>query len=489
MKDPLSYRVRASPDTPAIIDPTTGDRVSYTELDSQVVRLARHLSSFPLTPGDQLGILTDPCQEAIVLLHAAWRIGVRPIFLNPQLSPGELSGQLAEVAVSGLIAEQSVADRIEAVYDGPCYGLRRDPESAPIPSIWSRRRDELPDYDWSLDEPFLIVFTSGTEGQPTPIPVTMRNLLASAVGSAFRLGVIPGDKWIQPLPINHLGGLSPIIRSAIYGTTVIQCSGFEADIIRTAITDQDATGISLVPTGLQRLIEANVPLDRLRFALVGGAPTPASLVERCLAADIPIHTTYGLTETASQVATATPTELRADPETVGRPLLWTDIRITDESGTDCLPGTVGEIVVQGPTVSPHLTEAGSLPSDEQTLFTGDRGYLDSTGRLFVIGRTDDAILTGGETVYPAEVSDVLESHPAIAEAAVIGVADPEWGQRVAAAIVPSDASQFDVDDLDSYCRTELADFKCPKTIRSVESIPRTRSGTVDRDALRTLVSS
>jgi O-succinylbenzoic acid--CoA ligase len=310
------------------------------------------------------------------------------------------------------------------------------------------------------------VHTSGTTTKPKPIRLTYGNWLWSALGSAVALGVDHDERWLCTLPLSHVGGLSILLRSAIYGTTAIVYERFETDRVLHALNDPHGpTVVSLVPTTLTRLLDAGLTNPpALRWALLGGAPLPPALLQRAAQAGVPVAPTYGLTEACSQVATA------------GVPLFCTRIELQPD----------GELVVTGPTVSP---DAGPR------LHTGDLGALDDDGLLQIVGRKADTIVTGGENVAPAEVEAVLEAHPGVLEAAVIGRPDAAWGEAVVALVRPRDqAAPPSTDDLRAHCTVGLARFKVPKAyIMRAEPLPRTASGKLVRrelgDASRTALAA
>jgi O-succinylbenzoic acid--CoA ligase len=307
-----------------------------------------------------------------------------------------------------------------------------------------------------LDAPAILVHTSGTTSKPKPIRLTYGNWLWSALGSAVALGVDPDERWLCTLPLSHVGGLSILLRSAIYGTTAIVHERFETDRVLHALNDpQGPTVVSLVPTTLARLLDAGLTNPpALRWALLGGAPLPPTLLQRAAAAGVPVAPTYGLTEACSQVATA------------GVPLFCTRVELQPD----------GEIVVTGPTVSP---DAGG---GRAVLHTGDLGAIDDDGLLQIVGRKADTIVTGGENVAPAEVEAVLEAHPGVLEAAVTGRADPEWGEAIIALVRPRDPQAPPAtDDLRAYCAARLARFKVPKAYKiATDPLPRTASGKLVR---------
>jgi O-succinylbenzoic acid--CoA ligase len=311
--------------------------------------------------------------------------------------------------------------------------------------------------------------TSGTSAAPKPVPLTYGNLLWSAIGSAVALGLADEERWLCALPLSHVGGLSILIRSAVYGTTAVLHERFETDRVHAALAAGEVTLISVVATTLARLLDAG--LERppaLRAALTGGGPVPAPLRERAAAAGVPVSLTYGLTEASSQV-TSTPAAAIGDAAAQGGPPLFcTRVRIAQD----------GEILVAGPTVSSAVLGADGW------LHTGDLGVQDERGNLSVTGRAADTIVSGGENVAPTQVEAVLERHPAVLEAAVYGVVDEEWGEMVCARVVLRDGEHADGEELRDFCAADLARFKVPKRFEiTSEPLPRTRSGKLLRREL------
>jgi O-succinylbenzoic acid--CoA ligase len=255
------------------------------------------------------------------------------------------------------------------------------------------------------------------------------------------------------MPLFHVGGLSILTRSAFAGSSVILHERFDADAVRDSLESGEATVVSLVATMLRRLRAAGLSkAPALRAALVGGGPVPRDLLEWGAEAGLPLRQTYGMTETCSQIATA------GAGSSAARPLPGVELRI----------GGDGEILVRGPMVS-----AGAL-ADDGWLHSGDRGRIDSEGFLHVDGRIKDTIVTGGENVAAAEVEEALVSHPAVADAAVVGRPDPEWGEAVTAFVV-LDGEASD-ESIVAHARGRLAGYKVPRAIVRVEELPRTASG-------------
>jgi o-succinylbenzoate---CoA ligase len=296
----------------------------------------------------------------------------------------------------------------------------------------------------------LVVHTSGTTGAARPVELTLGNVQASALGSAVALGLDLAERWLCPLPLSHVGGLMVLLRSAIYGTTAV-IGGLE----RLG----DVTLASLVPTQLARLLDAGASAGpRLRAILLGGAGADRGLLMRAREAGWPVAPTYGLSEACSQVTVA---EI-GDVDTCGRALPGTRVTTAGD----------GEILVEGPTVA-----GGGV------LRTGDLGRLDDRGRLVVVGRKGDTIVTGAENVAPAEVEAVLREHPAVADAGVFGRLHPEWGEAVTARVVLRDGATANPEDLRAFAAARLAGFKVPKEIELASTLPRTASGKLLRGEL------
>jgi O-succinylbenzoic acid--CoA ligase len=273
----------------------------------------------------------------------------------------------------------------------------------------------------------------------------------------------------------------------LYGSTVVLRREFEPGPAADDVNEHGVTCVSLVPTMLRRMLDRRGTLDdTLRAVLLGGAPAPDDLIERCRNYSIPVYPTYGMTETASQIATATPDEAYDDPTTVGRPVMFTDLTVVDGDGDPLPPGETGEFVVDGPTVSPGYDDprATEASRTDRGLRTGDAGYVDDAGRVHVLNRLDDRIVTGGENVDPGEVVAALRVHPAVADAAVVGLEDEEWGERVAALVVRGQDAATTASELEAHLRDRLAGFKRPRIVGFADELPRTDSGTVDREATR-----
>jgi O-succinylbenzoic acid--CoA ligase len=304
-----------------------------------------------------------------------------------------------------------------------------------------------------------VMHTSGTTAAPKPVELTAGNWQANALGSAVMLGLDLEERWLCPMPLAHVGGLSILLRSTIYATTVVLHGRFEVDAVLRELMDpgRAITLVSLVPTMLARLLDAGLSSPpALRWALLGGGPIPPALLARAADAGVPVAPTYGMTEACSQIAT------------FGLPLPGVCLELSGD----------GEILVQGPVVAP-----GALAEDGW-LHTGDLGRFAPDGRLEISGRLADTIVSGGENVSPSEVEAVLLEHPRVADAGVFGRSDPEWGEAVVARVVPrAGAGAVSEAELREFCAERLARFKVPKVIVFGTELPRTASGKLLRRQL------
>ena len=513
MRDWLSYRAGIEPKREALVDTTTAASYTFGTLDTLVDDLAGRLAAVGVEPGTHLGAVLPPRVEHVCLIHAAMRLGVTLVPMGDGLTARELAAGIdaadVDTVVCGAPTEDAVTDAVDAL-DGRAGGDGADPVAVTtvddpavddVAPLSAAEADPVPSPSWSLDDTQVILFTSGTTGDPKPVRLTTGNLLASAAASAFRLGFDPDDRWLATLPLHHAGGVSPILRMPIYGMTVVLRAGFDAGETADDLGEYGATAVSVVPTMLRRMLDRRGTLaESLRVVLLGGAPASTELIERCRNYSVPVVPTYGTTETASQIATARPGQAFENPGSVGNPLFLTEVRIVNEAGDPLPAGESGEIVVDGPTVTPgyYGTPAATEAAfGEFGLHTGDVGVMSEAGTLTVLNRLDDRILTGGETVDPGAVTEVLVAHHDVAEAAVVGVSDPEWGERVSALLVPAPGvtdpgadpestpdRRLDPDDVLAFARERLAAYKLPKSIAIAESLPRTVSGTVDRAAVR-----
>ncbi|MDH5589803.1 MAG: AMP-binding protein, partial [Gemmatimonadota bacterium] len=312
------------------------------------------------------------------------------------------------------------------------------------------------------------------------VVLTPDNLRASAGAAAERLALGPDDRWLASLSVAHVGGLALVTRALLLGSELVAYGSFDPGEASLLVDEGWITHASLVPTQLLRVLDhrdGTPPPPSFRCVLVGGAHAPAALVARALDSGWPVALTYGMTEMSSQVATAPPDLVARKPGSVGAPLDGTEVRVDAQ----------GEILARGPTQARGFLGGGPpLADGEGWYHTGDLGAMDAEGHLHVTGRRSIRVVSGGVTVDPAEVEEVIRSHPAVRDVCVVGLPDPEWGERLVAVVVPVEG-EFDEVEVDAFVRERLSPPKRPRSWRPVDDLPLNANGKVDRDRARSLV--
>jgi O-succinylbenzoic acid--CoA ligase len=427
---------------------------TYGELLDAARIGAHELHAHGARPGEQVAIALPGGLGFAQALHACLLLGAVAVPVDVR-APAREREQMS--AGAGVVVNEPLSrDR------------GRSRASQPEPAR-ARRHD--------LAAPAVVMHTSGTSGSPRAVELTYGNLLWSALGSAAALDLDARERWLCALPVCHVGGLSILVRSAIYATTAVVHARFDADHALAALREERITLVSVVATTLTRLLDAGLARPpSLRCALTGGGPVPSPLVDRADEAEVPLSLTYGLTEACSQVTTTPVCELGRGGPAPGPPLFCTRVAVAGERVTTA---PAGEILVAGPTVAPGAVEGDGW------LHTGDLGRIDERGRLHVTGRCSEVIISGGENVAPAEVEAVLEAHPDVLEAAVLGRADGEWGEAVTALVVARPGCAPGPQELRDHCAGALAPYKVPREIVLREGpLPRTSSGKLARAQLK-----
>jgi o-succinylbenzoate---CoA ligase len=426
----LARAARTRGDRAALI--TAGGTVDYRQLLARARGVAGALQRGGVTAGDRVALgLTG--EELVVALHGCLLIGAVAVPIDRRLHEHERRQRAAGATV---VLDEGDIDRLRGATSMPL------PEPGPLDPARTAT----------------LMFTSGTTAGPKPVALSYDNWFWNAIGSALALGLDPREKWLCPMPLAHVGGLSIQIRSAVYATTVLLHDRFDIELVLTALMDpgERVTLVSLVPTMLARLLDAGLrEPPTLRRALLGGGPIPADLLRRAQLAGVDVAPSYGMTEACSQIATD------------GFPLLGVELRVAEDE----------EILVRGRNVA-----AGALAPDGW-LHTGDLGRFDDRGALVISGRKADTIVSGGENVAPAEVEAVLLEHPGVVDAAVFGRPDGEWGEAVVARVVLAPGAEVPMAQLRAHCARRLAPFKVPKRFEPVARVPRGVTGKLLRREL------
>jgi len=475
-----------------------GATLTYAELAGRIAEVARALKSqLGIERGDRLAILASNHPDYLVLLYACARLGAMLVPLNWRLALPEQTYILADAAVKALLIEQAFA-----------------PMAAPLRQTFSELRlvgiDFVPEQGQSLSAliaaasgdgrnrsvdtalPLLIVYTSGTTGHPKGAVLRQEALLWNAVMSQHMHDMTAADHVLTVLPLFHVGGLNIQTTPALQlGASVSLQARFTPEATLAAIAQDRPSLIVLVPATIQAMLEsaawARTPLTSLRAVTTGSTQVPQRLVDAFTQRGVPVLQVYGSTETCPiAVYTRLAGDWRRQGST-GLPGLGCEVRVVDQNGNEVSAGTPGEVIVRGPNTLAEYWRNGAASGEalrEGWFYTGDIASRDADGHFFIHDRKKNMIISGGENVYPAEIERVLNEHPAIAEAAVIGRPDAKWQEVPVAYVVPRPGTRGDAAEIERFCLAQLARYKVPRAFFWVDSLPRNAMGKVQHFRLK-----
>ena len=452
---------------------------TWGELDHRSSLAARGFRARGLGRGDQVGILCRNHVGFVEASVAAAKAGLVPVYLNTGSAASQLLEVIEREALSGLVGDaELLTDLPAAAVPGPVISIGAEWNA--LIRTGGRRFDVLLP---STIAPVLM--TSGTTGTPKGARRSMG--VRSSAGSAGLLERIPyraDDVIVVPAPLFHAWGLAHLTIAMSLGATIVLTERFDPATTVAAVDDNDATVLAVVPVMLQRLLAADLDLDplrRLRIVASSGSALPAPValewMDRC---GDHLYNLYGSTE-VGQASIATPDDLRAAPGTAGRVADGSTIRILDADGAEVAQGVTGRIFVGSGGAFDHYTGGGDKERIDGLLSSGDVGHLDAEGRLFVTGRADDMIVSGGENVFPGPVESLLLAHPAVTDAAVVGVPDAEFGQRLKAVLVVDGV--LTADAVQAHVAGELGRHFVPRDVDFVPALPRNATGKLLRNQL------
>ncbi|MBF6543063.1 AMP-binding protein [Nocardia brasiliensis] len=489
----LSVSAARWPDRTAVVDER--GTLTYAELSALADAIAGGLrTDYGIGPGAAVAVLCRNSRYYAAGLFGVLATGADVVLLNTGFAAETLARSLTGQSVAAVLCDAEFVPVVRAAgYEGPvviCYAeLEAAGDSV---AAMVRRGLRAP---VRVQAGRLVILTSGTTGTPKGVP---RDPAASAVvGTATsllrRTGLRTGAAVAVEIPLFHGFGLGVLLLGIALGGKLILRRHFDAAATLAAVSEHRVRMLAMVPVMLQRILAVPVA-DRARFdrsslsvVLCGAAPLrPALATEFIEAFGEVLYNGYGSSEVGIG-SLATPADLRGAPGTVGRPVLGTEVRVLDDAGRRVPPGVVGHVFVGSALGFTGYTGGGDKGRVDGLINSGDLGSLDAHGRLFLAGREDDMIVSGGENVYPQEVEDVVAAHPELCDVAVIGVDDDEFGQRLAAFAVPEPGCAPSVDDIREYLRHNVSRFQQPRDIRLVAEIPRNPSGKIDRPALRSLL--
>ncbi|MEK0174336.1 o-succinylbenzoate--CoA ligase [Tetragenococcus halophilus] len=453
------------------------ETLSFQELAQASQSMARRLANLGVEKGSHVALLSQNNVNMVIAIHALSYLGAVAVLLNTRLSANELQFQINDAKVNLLVTSVFFSDKTEGI---------DVPQKKSFSELQRLPEKEVPlQNELVLNDPFTIIYTSGTTGFPKGVVHTYGNHWWSAIGSALNLGISPQDKWLTVLPLFHVSGLSTLFKSVIYGMPIYLMTSFEPEKVHEALMKNHITMISVVTVMLQRLLEQMATErypEQLRCVLLGGGPAPKPVLEQARKKEVPVFQSYGLTETSSQIVTLSPQDALRKIGSAGKPLVPAQLKIHDPSTRG-----VGEIYVKGPMVTKGYF---NNPTADQKAFqtdwlkTGDLGYLDEEGFLYVVDRRNDLIISGGENIYPSEIESVVSELTGVQEVGVTNRSDDQWGEVPVAFIVKDTQNVLDEEMVQTYLKSRLASYKVPKKIYFVEQLPRNASNKLMRYKLK-----
>ncbi|MEJ2084589.1 MAG: long-chain fatty acid--CoA ligase [Acidobacteriota bacterium] len=501
--DVLGERARLTPEKTALVLADTGVRLSYSELDQRASRCAiAWTESLDLEPGDRIGILAHNRLEYLDAFFAAGKSGVVLVTLGTRLTPHELSHVIDDSGMRALLYDGAFAATVDELrqrvevetwiaLDDPVESS--DPVHAALlsnadPADWRGRRIDP-------EALYCLLYTSGTTGRPKGVMIPHRMVAWNGLNTVASWQLREDD--VSPIftPLYHAGGLMAFLVPLVtIGGTIVLHRGFDTSQIWRTIESERCTVVLGVPTIWKMLLEApefaSVDLQHVRAFYSGGAPLPSFIIEAYQEKGVVFKQGFGMTEVGVNCFAMTVEDSFRKAGSIGRPMMFTEVRLVDEEGKDVPQGEVGEMLFRGPHVSQgywHNAEATSAALDKNGWFhSGDLARCDEEGYYYVAGRRKDMIISGGVNVYPAEIEAELLQHEAVEDVAVVGVPDRKWGEMGVAFVVPLGGKEVTPETLIEHLESRLARFKIPKVFRIVESLPRTAYGKVVKGELREL---
>ena len=451
--------------------------LNYQELKQKVLSTAEFLKSKNINSGEQVGILSQNNTDFVINVLALWQISAVPVLINIRLTDSEIEDQLNSANCSSVLIQMEFSGKVKS----------SNLKEIIFPDIKTETSIITATEDLELNNPAVIIFTSGSTSKSKGVILSFESLYNSAINGNHLLRYTISDRWLASLPFYHVGGFSIITRAILFGIPLLIPDSLSIQDLISAKDKWQPTFISLVSTQLKKIVDEGIaPNIELKNCLLGGGFTDQKLLTKAYDNGWPVNLVYGSSETSSFVTALLKDEIIFKPNSVGRAVPTNKIQICDNLGSELKPFEIGEITIQS-----NALMAGYLDKNETDkvlknglYFSDDIGYMDEEGYLFLEGRKNHLISSGGENINPIEVEDILIRHPSIKEAVVYPVKDDRWGEIVAASIVLREKSMnLSFDEIKIFLKEKLPDFKIPKKIFFEEKLPKTDLGKVQKEKL------
>ncbi|WP_101675682.1 long-chain-fatty-acid--CoA ligase [Alloalcanivorax mobilis] len=500
----LHRAVQQFPQRDAVI--CEGRRITYEKLAERCARLAGALEDLGARPGDRVAMLALNGSQHLEYFLGLWWGGLVANAVNTRWSAREMIYSINDSGARWLLVDDTFLPMVEELR-AACPALERIVHVGELPTpagllsyeTWLAAARPVADGRFGGDHLAVILYTGGTTGFPKGVMLSHSNLWASAIGRLAETD--PPERFVTLLtvPLFHTAGLGKVVSQLIVGGTAVVLPAFRVEAVLGSIAREGVTDAVLVPSMIQMLLDdptfTDYDLSSLQTLTYGASPISQALLERAMAA-LPMTRftqSYGMTE-AAPVITVNPWRNHQGEalrnglvRSAGRAGWGLEVRIVDGQGTEVPRGTVGEVIARGDNIMQgywNKPEATAEALRDGWLHTGDGGYMDEQGYIYIVDRLKDMIVSGGENVYCAEVENILARHPAVAACAVIGIPHPTWGESVHAVVVARAGMAVDEATLTGFCRAELAGYKCPRSVEFRQELPLSGPGKVLKHVLR-----
>ena len=498
----LTKRAHLNPHLEALVDVESGDRLTYAELNARCNHTANALVTLGVKKGDRVALLLMNSPEFVEAFFAIAKIGAVVVPLNWRLVPDELAFILKDSGAETLIYGGEFApttnelhtrgadatDITNWIHLGEAdtrgdfaqdYAAFRDAAGADEPEVTAGEEDVL-----------YIMYTSGTTGLPKGVVHTHNSALWACITISQTADTRYKDRYLVALPLFHVGALTPLTGAIYGGYTTVMMRMFDPVKTWELMAEERITTMLAVPAMLNFMLQVpdvtHYDFSTLRWCMSGAAPVPVTLIEKYAELGIEIHQVYGLTESCGPACLVSPDDALAKPGSTGKAFFHTDVRIVDDAGTEVPRGTAGEVIIRSKHVMREYWNRPDATADvikDGWLYSGDIARMDEEGFVFIEDRKKDMIISGGENVYPAEIENVILSHPHVKEVGVIGQPSSKWGESAFAVVVKGDPG-LTAESVIAYCDGKLSRFKQPRGVGFVDEIPRNPTGKILKRVLR-----
>src|SRR5579859_138452 len=484
--DWLAKREALTPDKVALIDAATGERRTYRQWNARANAVALLLrDDLGVQKGDRVAVLAANCPAYLDLLFAVGKVGAILVPLNWRLTVRELEIILRDCSPAVLFHDEAYAEPARQV--GALLGIQHLTLPTPVgetPTLHIPTPVMTPDL--TLEDPLLILYTSGTTGIPKGALLSHRMITWNCVNTEISWDLWGTDITPTFAPFFHSGGINVLTLPLVHkGGTVVLLPNSDPGAVLECIERERCTIVFAVPTVFQTMLEhprfAGADLSSVRFCVTGGSSCPVPIIEGYFKRGLTFRQGYGLTEVGVNCFSLAPEDALRKAGSVGRPVFHSEARIVDDQDNDVGVDDVGELALAGPHVCSgywNRPEATAEALRSGWWHTGDLARRDADGYYYIVGRKKDMLISGGENIYPAEIEGLLATHPKIAEAAIIGVPDPKWGEVGRAVVVVRPGETLTAEDVLAFCNGKLARYKIPKSVAFAPLLPRNAMGKV-----------